>query len=150
MVPKTKNEIAYDRQASTYSYLTFSTVDDSHDSVATSSTKRFVSTSSLSVFNLAVSVVVYAVCMFGKQHLVPSHEQAYHRPHPHQTTSSGDVIYNFEWNHPLVHPASVPSTCAFVTLVTGSAIIFSHNFQTLRLHSQQECCIKEVLYFLWY
>lgn len=130
MAPQAKKTIAFDRQSSSMSYLTSSTVSSS--SSCTSSLSSKTSPISLaSLINFTLSLVVYWVFIYGTKTFVPSHDDVYEREHPYQTTSSGDTILNFEWNHPLVHPASVPSKlsrCYVCVLYVYYVFFFPHPY----------------------
>lgn len=127
MAPKIKEDIAFDRQSSSFSALTASTVSTSSYSSDYKPLKstRYSPLSTASIANFIISLALYTAFVYHTKSFVPSHDEAYDRPHPYQTTKSGDTILNSELNHPLVHPASVPARLLFQGAVLAPLVIMA-------------------------
>lgn len=110
---------------------------------ATTTTTNTDKPSLTSLLNFGISAAVFVLGIGYKECLVPSHDHAYDRPHPHQQLlTSGDVLLNFELNHPLVYPASVPSKLLFQTCIALplAMILLVH----LRSRSSWNCTLASI------
>jgi hypothetical protein len=101
---KPKQDITLDRQSSSVSTMSSSWADVG----SISSTEDIASFAS--VQNFVIGLAVFGLGFYCTEYFVPAHDHALDRPHPYQTIASGDLILDFQLNHPLIYPASVPGT----------------------------------------
>lgn len=117
MGPKSLDYVPYDRQASSISTASSdsfypSAADDAKAAKGSAGSAAWkTAPSAASVRSFFVSALLFYVGIFHTKLFVPNHDAAFSREHPMFLTKAGDVLLNFELNHALVYPASVPCKC---------------------------------------